>query len=274
MKIISVTNRKGGVGKSTMAATIGAGLAMAGLRVCIVDTDSQGHVSLMLAMPDENGLYNALINKQHLPQVVREVAPSAYLPDGYETTGALFLLPSSDLTYKIPLELQADETFLFLETMETLGEMYGLDAIIIDTNPSLSLFDGSIYMATDGYIYVTECERLSIDGIQTAIQHMTSLNKTRARFLNRRSEIVGIIPNKFRANTVLHRTNIEQIAAAYPGIVWPPVSLRTAWGEASNFQIPIFKYAAMVSGKESHQAVQDASAVVNRVKGWLNHEQA
>lgn len=254
MKIVAVTNRKGGVGKSTMTTHIAAGLAAKGLNVAIVDTDSQGHASLMLGLPDENGLYAALIEKKPLDQVVRLVSPDVYSTADYPSQGNLYLLPSSDFTYKVPYELKQEETFLFLETLETMGEWLNLDAILIDTNPTLSLFDGSVYLAADGYIYVTECERLSIDGVQSAMQQMTGFSRQRRKYLNRDSRILGIVPNKMRPKTMVHRMNITAIADAFPGVVWPPVTLRTAWVESANLQEMIYKYAP--TGQEARDAWQ------------------
>lgn len=266
MKIIAVTNRKGGVGKSTMTTHIAAGLALAGLNVGIVDTDSQGHAGMMLGQAEENGLYAALIEKKPLDEVARLVQPERYIPDGHLNQGGnLWLLPSSDRTYRIPYELQQDENFLFLETLEQFGEQAKLDAILVDTNPTLSLFDGAVWLAADGYIYVTECERLSIDGIQGAIEQMSRVNRQRAKYLNRESKILGIIPNKMRPSTTVHRMNISAIASAYPGLVWPPVTLRTAWVEAANLQELIYRYAP------GGQECRDAYAVVTKTMeaiGW------
>lgn len=266
MKIIAVTNRKGGVGKSTMTTHIAAGLALAGLDVGIVDTDSQGHAGLMLKQADENGLYDVLIREQSINDTVRLIDPQLYAPDGQELyAGHLWLLPSSDLTYRIPHELSADKHFLFLETLETFAEQKALDVILIDTSPTLSLFDGAIWLAADAYIYVTECERMSFDGIQSAISQMRNVNRQREKYLNRSSQILGIIPNKMRPNTMVHRSNIAALAEAYPGLVWPPVTLRTAWVEATNMQEMIYRYAP--NGQERRDA--DALCVKTmEATGW------
>jgi chromosome partitioning protein len=256
MRIIAVTNRKGGVGKSTMATHIAAGLAAMGCNVALVDTDSQGHAGLMLAMPDENGLYAALIEKQPLQDVVRLVAPESYSTPDLPSRGHLYLLPSSDRTYKVPFELRQEESFLFLEKLEEMGQLFALDAIIIDTNPTLSLFDGAVYLAADDYIYVTECERLSLDGVQSAVEQMQTFSRQRRKYLNRESRVMGIIPNKFRANTLIHRENISAIAQHFNTedrkIVWPPVTLRTAWVEAANLQELVYTYAP--TGQETRDA--------------------
>jgi chromosome partitioning protein len=249
MRIIAVTNRKGGVGKSTMSSHIAAGLATLGHNIGLVDTDSQGHAGMLLAMPEENGLYDALIRKLPLPDVLRLVPVEQYSTPDQPSQGNLYLLPSSDLTYRVPFELHQEEAFLFLEKLEEMSEIFKLDAIIIDTNPTMSMFDGAVFLAADDYIYVTECERLSIDGVQTAINQMTVFGRQRMKYLRRESRVMGIIPNKFRANTLIHRENIGAIARHFGSIVWPPVTLRTAWVEAANLRELVYTYAP--SGQEA-----------------------
>jgi chromosome partitioning protein len=252
MKVITVTNRKGGVGKSTMSVHIAAGLATRGYRVGLIDTDSQGHAGLMLNMPEENGLYNVLLGKETLESVVREVPAHHYSHLDMSAQGALYLIPSSHQTYKIPYELEQTEVFAVMKMVEAFAEIYSLDVIIIDTNPTMSLFDAHIFMATDAFIYVTECERLSFDGIQKAAAQIARLSRDRQRFLGRGSEIIGIIPNKLKSKTSLHEYNIGQLQAAYGALVWDTIAHRITWAEATNYNVPVFVYAP--TGKEAKQA--------------------
>lgn len=256
--IIAVTNRKGGVGKSTMTTHIAAGLSLLGHQIGIVDTDSQGHAGYLMGMPEENGLYELLINHKSIDEVARLVDPSRYSPPGTFNTGNLWLVPSSDKTYKIPKEMDESDVFAFLDMVENYAKFAHLQAIFIDTNPTLSPFDAFVWMAADAYIYVTECEQLSFDGIQTAIQQVQRVGVSRERHLGRQSHVLGIIPNKFRANTAVHRLNIESLSTAYPGLVWPPVTLRTAWVEAANFHELIYHYYP------DHQEHRDAMQLVAR----------
>jgi chromosome partitioning protein len=270
VKVITVTNRKGGVGKSTMSTHIAAGLATRGYRVGLIDTDSQGHAGLMLNMPEENGLYNVLLGKATLEDSVREVPAHHYsLPDT-PTKGALFLIPSSSQTYKIPFELigldeeedKNGDVFAVMRMVDSFAELCQLDAIIIDTNPTLSLFDSYIYMASDAFIYVTECERLSFDGIRKAVGQITRLARNRKQFLKRDTEIIGIVPNKVR-DTILHNENVQKLQQAYGDLVWEGIKHRIVWAEATNFNTPIFVYAP------SSQATLQAWDMVNRIERAL-----
>lgn len=262
MKVIAITNRKGGVGKSTMASHIAAGLAIKGYRVGMVDTDSQGNGGLMLGVQATDGLFNLLIEKHPLDQIAQHISRENY--GSVHNTGELFLIPSADMTHRIPYALKDHESFLFLETMEAFANTFRLDYIIIDTNPSLSLFDASIYLTADGFIYVTECEHLSLDGVKKAFLQMKNFGSQRQKYLQRdTSQLLGIIPNKYRRKTVIHQENLAQLRDGFGHLVWEPVALRTLWTEASTLQKPVF-----VSAPKS-EAAQDAIAVINRTEQEL-----
>lgn len=259
-KIVIVCNRKGGVGKTTWTIHIAAGLAQKGRRVGLVDTDSQGHAGLMLNMPESDGLFQVLIEKAPLEECVLS------MPTG---NGSLHLLPSSARTYKIPYMLNPDESFLFLQKMEEFAALCSLDVILVDTAPTMSLFDGAIYLAADGYIYVTEPERLSLDGVMVAVDQMQRFSAQRRQYLNRESSILGIIPNKVR-QTLVHRRNIEALRDHFGDLVWQPVTLRTMWAEASNLNQTIYDYAP--NGPEAEDATRIVGAVENAL--WQTEKQS
>ncbi len=146
---------------------------------------------------------------------------------------------------------------------KTFGEKGLLDFIVIDTNPSLSLFDGSIYLAADGFVYVTECETMSMQGVRQAFEQMKRFSVQRQKYLNRETKILGIIPNKFRQKTLIHQRNVEALRDAFGDLVWSPVALRTIWTEASNFYKPIF-----LAAPES-AAATDAMYIVNQAEKGL-----
>jgi len=265
-KVIAVTNRKGGVGKSTMATHIAAGLATLGLRVGIVDTDSQGNASLMLGMERENSLYRLLVESLGLSHAVQEVPKQNYSTPDHPSRGSLYLIASSDRTARIPYELDPTQVFVLLETLDDFIGEYELDTIIIDTAPTISVFDGAIYMCVDGFLYVTECEKYSLDGVQQAIQQMLSFSKSRERYLGHGSEVVGILPNKLAARTVLHRHNISQLGQAFPGMVWEPVTLRIAWASAQNVNELTYTFEA--TGQAANDAWQMTRRAYEVLQTW------
>lgn len=262
MSVICVSNRKGGVGKTTISVHMAAGLAAIGYNVGLIDTDSQGHSGLMLGLPEMDGLFAALVDKRPLADCVVPVPAASYSTQDTPSKGNLYVLPSADRTYKIPHMLQNDETFLFFDTVEQMVNDYALDVVVIDTSPTMSMFDGAIYLAADSYLYVTECERLALDGVVTAVDQMQRFVVQRKKHLHRDSSIMGILPNKVR-NTLVHQANVEKLQQEFGDLVWPTVKMRTLWTESSNMGQTVFTYAP--TGQEA----ADAWKIAERVQGAL-----
>lgn len=262
-KVIAVTNRKGGVGKSTISAHLSAGLAALGNNVGLIDADAQGHSSKFFGMPRRDGLYDALIEQTPLSEVVYSIPADRYSTEDHPSTGNLYLLPGHTRTAKAARSLEPQDTFLFAEIVDDFATAGRLDYVIIDTQPSISNLDTSIYLAVDGFLYVTDPEALAIDGVQTAIKQLNRWSDTREKHTGRGISIVGIQPNRMHTRTSLHRQNLQDLAAHYDGLVWPPLMNRTVWGRAVQMEQTVFTYAP------SSPAALEAWAMIKRAEGVL-----
>ena len=261
---IAVTNRKGGVGKSTIALHLATGLAIMGYRVALVDTDSQGHVSLSLNLARTDGLYRALVEKADIQSVIVPVSESAYSTEKRPSKGGLFILPAEDKTSQIAGEIK-DDPFTFLSFLDQMKQELKLHIVVIDTSPTIKDLDAQVFLATDAYLYVTEAEALSIDGVKKAIEQNTRTAANRAQHLNRQTRVLGILPNKVR-NTDSHTYHLELMETMFGERVMKPVALRTLWSEASLMQETLYTFA------DTSKSAQDAWRVVNHViseiKAW------
>lgn len=261
---LAVTNRKGGVGKSTMSLHLATGLATMGYRVALVDTDSQGHVSLSLDLPQADGLYRALVDDAPIDDVVITVDPEAYSPADNLSKGQLYVIPAEDKTYQISSHIE-QQPFKFLNFTDDLKKHLNLHFVIIDTSPTIKDLDSQIFMATDGYLYVSEAEKLSRHGIEKAINQMSALVQDRIRHLRRPTVVLGILPNKVR-NTDSHIYNLEEMEEAYGKYLMNPIRLRTAWSEASVYSETLFTYApTSAAAQEAWTMIQ---GVVEAVNAW------
>lgn len=242
MNVIVVTNRKGGVGKSTVSTHLASGLALRGYRVALVDTDAQGHSAKMFGMKKENGLYRILCEDETTFQDVMRVVPvERYAPPGFEGKPALYLLPSDKLTVRIPTDNQ--NPFAFRNMLDALNDLLSLDFVVVDTGPTASMFDGSVNFAANFFLYVTEMAHLSFDGLTESIKEMKQLNKQSSGYRSWETQILGIVPNKTRYNTRVQRESSSELNKNFPGMIWQPILLATLWEECAKNGQMIFSLA-------------------------------
>lgn len=267
MTTIAVTNRKGGVGKTTHALHIAAGLATAGYRVGLVDTDSQGHIAVSVGILPNDALYDVLVEDAPLDAShFIHIPPERYSTPDYPSKGELYILSSADRAYRIPHEV-GDNTFALLNLIDRIKREYQLHYVIVDTSPTLKDIDALIWLATDAFVYVTELETLALQGLDRAIEQMLVISQDRKKHLNRPTAVLGIIPNK-RRDTIAHDVGLSELEAKYSTLVWTPVRLNTIWTEASHEHQVLYTYAP--SSKAAQEAWSVTGKVVEAVKAWQN----
>ena len=245
-KVIGVFNQKGGVGKTTIAAFIGEyGALRLGLRVLIVDTDMQCNTSEywvgMESAPDEVGGQipprhpdydgeDFLEERSTIADIFegKSVLPySTYLTENDDGRGIVDVLlghpkklefinqhydnPKGDVPIKVLNHLAG------MLHDEDIGELY--DVIIIDTGPSRNpIFRASLRAATHAVVPF-EPEMKSLQGINAMLQAIGAENYSRRA--EDRLTLLGLIPNKVRDNTVLHKEALESVRATKAGSVCP-----------------------------------------------------
>lgn len=256
MKIITLLNEKGGVGKTTLATHIAAGLAVQGHRVILADADPQGHASVAFGLKREPGLYNLLIREDSFKSVLRIIPNETIQAPNQPVRGQLYLIPSNEETRAIPM--MTSDGLVILKRFREIENL--VDVVIFDTSPTPSLLHSAIYLATNAIVYPTECELLSLDGLLQSLSHREMVQPTRQQWGLSSIDIMGIIPMKYRAKTVLHQRNLQSLRQRFGEKVWPAVALRTVWGEASLMRRPVFQVAP------DSAASADAWGIVHRVE--------
>jgi chromosome partitioning protein len=234
MQVYAVANRKGGVGKSTVATHLAGALAARGQNVLLVDTDPQGNAGMCLGLKRGPGLFNLLVDKADFQEVVLPVHPQVIMPADEEVRGRLFVVTSDDKTQVIPL-LEKNPFAL----QERLEEVEGLfDTVILDTAPTVTMFDGSVFLATQAFLYVTLCEKLSLDGLLSGLAQIKEFMKQRQTPI----EVLGILPNNFR-DVSNHHANLELARERFGNLVWDPLPQATVISEASSVGRLVFAYS-------------------------------
>jgi chromosome partitioning protein len=224
MKIITLLNEKGGVGKTTLAGTLGAGLALRGYRVLMVDADAQANLTLNLALPKMPHFYDFVKRSEvETKELIRRVPQDV-------VNGALYLVSGNEETSGLPFSSRvADIGAMLTKRLKQLERAF--DFVIIDTSPTPNTLHDAITLITDWIIFPTDAEMFSVDGLESSINH-TRINRQDAllRKLDK-ARIMGIVVNKFR-NVGLHEMYLNDLREQYGDLVWEPIPQRIAVSES------------------------------------------
>lgn len=264
MKVITLTNEKGGVGKTTLALHIAAGLALEDRRVLLIDGDAQGHCATGLKVPKASGLYDLLVREAEWNKVV-VVPPFASWGGTLPTTGSLMLLPSNEETRVIPL--MVDDPMLLRERLADIED--AIDVVVIDTSPTPNMLQTLLYMASDYVICPTECEELSLDGLNGATLRIEKQNAARVKLgISAPVELMGLVPTMY-TNTLAHQHGIELLEAYVTkkfhdlSLIWPAIPQRTIWRESAFAHKTLYAYAP------ESEVTAEMVALVDRVAEYV-----
>lgn len=225
MKIITFLNEKGGVGKTTLAGTLGAGLALRGYRVLMIDADAQGDLTLNLGLPKTPHFYDFVKRPEaKLSEIIRRVPQNT-------CTGQLYCVSGNEETAGLPFSSRVADIAAMLTKRFKLLES-NFDYVIIDTSPTPNSLHDAITVITDYLILPTDAEAFSAkNGLVSSITHtQTNREQALSRGLNK-GRIIGIVVNKFR-NVGLHSHFLDELRSKYGDLVWEVMPLRVAISES------------------------------------------
>lgn len=241
-KVISISNHKGGVGKTTTAINIGAGLNKLGKRVLLIDLDAQANLSQSLGLIDNEerqNIYGAIIQEYKLTEVVSIVKGLDVIPSTLDLSGA-----------EIELSGEAGREYILREVIEPLKKSY--DYIIIDTAPSLSLLTINSFVASDEIFIPLQAQYLALQGLTKLLEVVTKIQ----RRLNKDLKVGGVIVTQYDNRKVLNRDVVETIRAHFKSEVFKTmIRDNVALAEAPANQLDIFRYQPKSYGAEDYLAL-------------------
>lgn len=246
-KVIAISNQKGGVGKTTTAINLAAGLSAAGKNVLLVDFDSQGNASQGLsAFTTENQptVYSVLMDGVPVTEAV-----VASEKNGFDILPANLALAGADLEMD---KLPSGKEQLLRTALEPLKEQY--DYILIDCPPSLGLLNTNALTAADSVLIPVQCEYYALEGITQLLITIRLVQHTS----NPSLKIEGILMTMYDIRTRLSVEVAQEVRQTFGRLVYQtsiPRNVRLS--EAPSRGLSIFQYDPKCSGAQKYQALTD-----------------
>lgn len=244
MKVISIVNRRGGVGKTATAHAIGAGLSHRGYKVLFIDLDSQSNLTF------DTG---AIASDKTSLELLQGTATAT---DAIQSTPSGDIIPASPNLALADMLLQdTGKEYRLKEAIAPVKRKY--DYIIIDTPPALGIITTNALTASDTVIIPAQAEIHSIQGIALLSEAITAVKK----YTNPALKIAGIVITRYNGRAILSKDmkeNLYRTAELLKTKVFStPIRECIAVKEAQALRQDIFTYAPRSNATKDYNAVID-----------------
>lgn len=239
MKVISISNHKGGVGKTTSSINIGAGLNKLGCKVLLIDSDPQANLSQSLGLIDQSiNLYGAIRGEYKL-QPIEVLKGLDVIPATLDLSGA-----------EVELIGEAGREYILKELIEPLKANY--DYILIDTPPSLGLLTINSFTASNEVLIPLQAQYLAMQGLTKLVEVIEKIKKR----LNKELKIGGVFITQYDNRKILNRDVLSTIRSHFKDSVFvTKIRDNIALAEAPTQGLDIFRYNSKSNGAEDYIAL-------------------
>lgn len=244
-KIISVTNQKGGVGKTTTSINLAASLVKRGQRIMLIDMDPQGNASVGFGVDltqVENTIYDVLL----LNSSVKE----AIIKTDY---GVDMLTANGDLAgAQVELLNEIGRELRLKKALMSVQDDY--DIIFIDCPPALNVLTINAMVASNSVMIPMQCEYFALEGLSALIATIRKIRET----LNSQLRIEGLLRTMFDKRNSLSNEVSKQLQTHFGDKVYQTVVPRNVTlAEAPSYGEPVISYDPGSRGAKAYEALAD-----------------
>ena len=253
-RVLTVSNQKGGVGKTTTAVNIASALAGMGGKVLVIDLDPQGNASTALGVPhsaEVSSVYDVLIDELPLAEIVQQSPEDPNLfcaPSTIHLAGA-----------EIELVAQVAREHRLRRALDVYLAEHPMDFVIIDCPPSLGLLTINAFTAATEVFIPIQCEYYALEGLSQLLGSIQMIQK----HLNPVLHLSTILLTMFDGRTRLAQQVAEEVRTHFPEQVLETVIPRSVRvSEAPSFGQTVIAYDAQSAGAIAYR--EAAVEIVSR----------
>lgn len=253
MKTLVVAQQKGGVGKTSSLVHLAFDFWERGLRVAVIDLDTQGNASFTLQ--DFASGYMA----SHMFDMDGDNLRKCFsdLPEG----PLMRLIESDALLANMEKRSLTEAAASFKENVKALADS-GFDVVLVDTAPALGVSLAAALYAADSVLSPIELEAYSIQGIKKMLTTIMNIRK-----MNPKLKFLGMVPSKVDTRNPRHVRHQVELEAAYPQLMIPAgIGLRSSIADALASRVPVWKIKKTAARKAAQEVRALAAYVFEKME--------
>jgi chromosome partitioning protein len=258
MKIIAITNQKGGVGKTTTTVNLSAALAEAGQRILLVDLDPQASATSVLGLKESasGSIYQALIGARPARELIlpTRMPNLSAIPADLDMAGA-----------EIEVARMDDHMLQLRKVLGDIREQNAFDFALLDCPPSLGILMSNALAAADEILVPIQCEYYALEGLGLL---MEVTERIRASGANPTLSISGLLLTMFDGRTNLNPAVVAEVRNHFQEVVYETIIPRTVrFAEAPSHGRTIFEHDPTGAGAAAYRSL--AKELLDRQKRGL-----